>query len=154
MDECFWLGKRRYVQIRENIAQFRSRRRWAKRPEHRPASLSKSILAIGREAWSIAFLSTPGIERLYSEVTNRMPWRTWFRFSNAWWIWPDFVPSSWVLKRQIVDFKLCKRKTSDLASLRLNESLRRLPTGNCNLMFVHDELLSDMFVRVVSSDFS
>src|SRR5450830_139317 len=39
-----------------------------------PAGLPvQALCPYGREAWSIAFLRTPGIERLYSAVTNRRP---------------------------------------------------------------------------------
>ena len=39
-----------------------------------PAGLPANALwPYGREAWSIAFLSTPGTERLYSGVTNNTP---------------------------------------------------------------------------------
>jgi hypothetical protein len=41
------------------------------RPDHRSGNVVERILAHGRDAQSMAFFNAPGIERLYSGVTNR-----------------------------------------------------------------------------------
>ena len=48
--------------------------RSSRQPPITPAGLPvQALLPYGREAWSSAFLRTPGMERLYSAVTNSRP---------------------------------------------------------------------------------
>jgi hypothetical protein len=56
---------------------------------------ANALWPYGREALSMAFFRTPGIERLYSGVTNRRPWdseisRFRRRTGSAW-----LASSSW-----------------------------------------------------------
>jgi hypothetical protein len=44
---------------------------------------SKAFWPHGREAQSIAFFNAPGIERLYSGVTNRIAWDRWIASLSA-----------------------------------------------------------------------
>ncbi|MCY1361597.1 hypothetical protein D9M69_482670 [compost metagenome] len=82
----------------------------------------------------MAFFSTPGIERLYSGVTNSTPCAAATsllrRFTGAAWL----PSSSWLYSgrssmRRVSNVKSDgARCASASASLWLNESLRRLPT--------------------------
>ena len=100
-----------------------------------PAGLpAHALWPYGREAWSMAFLSTPGTERLYSGVTNSTPsealMAAFSRLTGSAWL----ASSSWLYSgRSAISANL--KVTSDGASLtsasaswRLNDSRRRLPT--------------------------
>src|SRR5215472_18420767 len=100
-----------------------------------PAGLpSQALWPYGRDATSMAFLSTPGIERLYSGVTNSTASAALILLLNATHEAGGFASMSW-LKNVSSAISMISGSSvggatlmNVLAILRLKDSLRRLPT--------------------------
>src|SRR5450631_929865 len=96
---------------------------------------------------SIAFFNTPGTERLYSGVTKRNAPACWICCLNAAEAAGGFASSSWLYKGNwpISTISILRlggaMLISALATLRLNDALRRLATRTATLWVVLMDVL-------------